>query len=120
MIKKTLSPLKVKVFCGFLQFRCYFPRFSAAETMQKAKNTMISAETMVEPTGVSASIEIMMPKKAQSSDITTEQIITLRKLLNTLIAESAGKIMRADISSEPTKFIAMTIIMAMTTAMSRL
>lgn len=84
------------------------------------KKTMISAETIVEPTGVPASIEIIMPKNAQSREIITEQMITLRKLLNTRIADRAGKIISADISSEPTKFIAMTIIMAMTTAMSRL
>ena len=88
--------------------------------IQNTKNTVISADTIVEPTGVSAKIEIIMPEKAQSRDIITEQIITLRKLLKTLIAESAGKIMRADISRDPTKFIAMTIITAITTAMSRL
>ena len=87
--------------------------------IQNTKNTVISADTIVEPTGVSAKIEIIMPEKAQSRDIITEQIITLRKLLKTLIAESAGKIMRADISRDPTKFIAMTIITAITTAMSR-
>ena len=75
---------------------------------------------MVEPTGVPTSIEIKIPAAAQMRDIITEQIITLLKLLKTRIAERAGKIISADMRSEPTKFIAMTIMTAMTTAMRRL
>ena len=75
---------------------------------------------MVAPTGVPARIEIIRPALAQISEIITEQIITLLKLLKSLIAESAGKIINAEISSEPTKFIAKTIITAITTAIRRL
>ena len=45
---------------------------------------------------------------------------TLRKLLNIRIADSAGKITSAEISSEPTRFIARTMITATTIAISRL
>lgn len=54
---------------------------------------------MVEPTGVPATIEIRIPIKAHNTDNTTEQTVTLRKLLNILIAESAGKITSADLQN---------------------
>ena len=61
-----------------------------------------------------------MPTNAQTTEIHAEQIVTERKLLNTRIAESAGKITSAEISSEPTRFMAITMMMAMITAMIRL
>lgn len=75
---------------------------------------------MVEPTGVETSIEMKIPKVAQITDIIAEPMITPRKLLKTPIADSAGKITKADTSNEPTKFIANTIIIAVITAMSKL
>lgn len=63
---------------------------------------------------------LMMPTPAHRTAITAEQIITPRKLLNSLIAASAGKIIRAEISIEPTRFIARTMISAVTTEISRL
>ena len=80
----------------------------------------MSAETIVEPTGVEARIEIIIPTEAHITDITAEQIITPRKLLNNRIAERAGKIINAEISNEPTRFIASTIISAVIIAMRRL
>ena len=77
---------------GRLLFADHFPLFMTMDARQKMKNTQISADTMVEPTGVPASIEMIMPLAAHNRDITTEQMITLLKLLNTLMAESAGKI----------------------------
>ena len=65
-------------------------------------------------------MEMMIPLAAQNSEMTTEQMITLLKLLKTLIADSAGKIISADMSSEPTNFMAMTMMTAMTMAMRRL
>ena len=75
---------------------------------------------MVEPTGVPARIEIKRPVRAQITDMIAEQIVTLLKLLNTLIADRAGKITRADMSREPTSCMDTTIMTAMTMAMSRL
>lgn len=80
----------------------------------------MSAETIVEPTGVEQSIDRIIPVSAHITDITAEQSITALKLLNTLIADNAGKIISAEISREPTRFIASTIISAVTTAISRL
>ena len=88
--------------------------------MQKIKKTKISAVTIVEPTGVDSRIEAIMPKPAQMTDITAEQIITERKLLKTRMAESDGKIISAEMSSEPTRFMARTMISAVMTALRRL
>lgn len=81
---------------------------------------IISMATIVEPTGVLIRIEIIIPSAAHKTENTAEQIITDLKFLNTLIAESAGKITSADIRSEPTRFIARTIITAITTAIRKL
>ena len=79
-----------------------------------------SAATIVLPTGVPASIDMRSPVTEHTTDTTAEQIVTERKLLNTRIAERAGKITRAEIKSEPTRFIARTIITAMIIAITRL
>ena len=76
--------------------------------------------TIVEPTGVDTRIDIKIPAAEQNTDNTTEQRMTDLKLLKTRIAESAGKITKAEISSEPTKFIASTIIVAVITAINKL
>ena len=91
-----------------------------AEIIQNTKNTTISAETIVEPTGVEARIDIIIPVAAHTTEIIAEQMITPRKLLNKRIADRAGNIIKADISSEPTRFIASTIISAVIIAIRRL
>ena len=83
-------------------------------------NTTACVATIVEPTGVPASMDMMIPERAHVTDRTADKMVTFMKLLKSLIAESAGKIIRAEISSEPTRFIARTIITAITVAMSRL
>lgn len=70
--------------------------------------------TMVEPTGVPATIDIIIPANAHTTDITADPIVTALKLKNRRIADSAGNIINAEISNEPTKFIASTIITAIT------
>jgi hypothetical protein len=87
---------------------------------EKIKNTAIFTTTIVEPTGVPARIEISIPEAEHSTEIMAEHIVTALKFLNTLIADSDGKIMRADIKSEPTNFIARTIITAIVIAIIRL
>ena len=73
---------------------------------------MISATTIVGPTGVPQIIDVSIPDKAQSTDMIIEHIVTDLKFLNTRIADIAGNIMSADMSSEPTRFIASTITTA--------
>ena len=79
-----------------------------------------SVATIVLPTGVPARTEIKRPVTEHTTETTAEQMVTLRKLLKTRIAERAGKITRADIKREPTRFIASTIMIAMMIAITRL
>ncbi len=74
--------------------------------------------TIVEPTGVPARIEIKIPAIAQKTENPQAKTITRLKLLNSCIEETAGKIISAEISSVPTRFIARTIIVAMTAAIT--
>ena len=83
-------------------------------------NTNKSIATIVEHTGVPARIESNMPKIAHSTEMIAEHIVTRLKLLHRCIAESAGNMTSADIRSEPTRFIASTMITAITIAKSRL
>ena len=71
------------------------------------------------PTGVPASTEIKSPVSEQITETDAEQIVTERKLLKTRIAERAGKITRAEIKREPTRFIARTMITAIIIAITR-
>ena len=80
----------------------------------------MSTATIVLPTGVSPIIDIKSPATEQKTEITAEQTVTDLKLLKILMALSAGKITSAEIKSEPTRFIARTIIIAMIMAMTRL
>lgn len=75
---------------------------------------------MVLPTGVPVRIETSSPEIEQITETQAEQIVTDRKLLKIRIAERAGKITSAEISSEPTRFIARTMITAMIMASTRL
>ena len=84
------------------------------------KNAARSAATIVLPTGVPARMEIKRPATEQTTETTAEQRVTERKLLNKRIAERAGKITRAEIKSEPTRFIASTMITAIIIAITRL
>ena len=61
-----------------------------------------------------------MPAVALKTDNTAALIVTERNDLNNRIADNAGKITSAEIRSEPTRFIASTMITAITTAISRL
>ena len=70
----------------------------------------------MEPTGVPASIEERTPTIVPKTEIAADEITTLRKLLKISMEEIAGKIISAEIKSEPTRFIARTIITAITTA----
>lgn len=75
---------------------------------------------MVEPTGVSKRIDERMPNIAQKTDITAEKRMTDLKFLKSRMDESVGKMIRAEIKREPTRFMARTITMAIITAIKRL
>jgi len=78
-----------------------------------------SSATIVEPTGVPASMDISIPKKAQPTENRAETQVTALKLLQSLIAVRDGKMISAEIRSDPTRFMARTIITAVITAISR-
>ena len=61
-----------------------------------------------------------MPINAQATERTAAQIVTPRKLRQMRMAANAGKTMSAEISKEPTRFIANTMMTATTTARNRL
>ena len=84
------------------------------------KNAIISTATIVDPTGVPATMEVRIPIKAQQTDRIAEQIVTDLKLLNRRIADIAGEMIRAEISRDPTRFMARTMMTAVMTAITRL
>ena len=61
-----------------------------------------------------------MPAAKQHTASTAEQTVTERKLLNTLMAESAGTIMRLDMSSAPIMRMPSTTVTAVSMANSKL
>ena len=65
-------------------------------------------------------MESKSPIVEQTVEKITEKSVTDLKLLKILIAERAGNIRRAEIKSEPTRFIARTIIIAVTIEIVRL
>ena len=79
----------------------------------------MSAQTIVDPTGVPYRMDTRIPIKVHTTEKTAEQIVTDRKLLNTRIAASAGKMINADTKSDPTSFIETTMITAMMTAINK-
>jgi len=81
---------------------------------------MISIATIVEPTGVLNNIETIIPSSEVITEYIAALIVTALKLLKTCIDDKAGNITSADISIEPTKFIASTIITAITIAIIKL
>lgn len=86
----------------------------------KITNIIIFVATIVDPIGVEKRIDERIPSRAHVTDITAEQITTPLKFLITRIADNAGNITKADINSDPTRFIANTIIIAVITAIRRL
>ena len=81
---------------------------------------IISIPTIVDPTGVPQRIETIIPDAALITDMIAELMTTALKLLYSLIVDSAGKIINADVRSDPTKFMASTIITAIITAIAKL
>ena len=87
---------------------------------QQIPKTTTSTATIVEPTGVPVRMDISMPAREDTTDRIAESIVTCLKLRKILIADRAGKITSADMSNDPTRFIASTMITAMMTAIRRL
>ena len=85
---------------------------SAAASMHKCTATSVA------PVGRSYTYDRVMEIIKQITDITADDIVTVRKLLNSLIEVIAGKIIKADIIIEPIILIPSTIVTAVSTAIS--
>ena len=70
------------------------------------------AITMLAPVGKSKSTDETMPSKKHTTDTAPEQMTTLLKVLQTLIAVRDGKITRLDIKSAPIRRMPKTMISA--------
>ena len=106
---------------GFLQRNpASFYLFLIFSIKLLTKKAAISTATIVAPTGVEYKTEIRIPKMAQVTEITAEQMTTCLKFWKILIAERDGKIISAEIRSDPTRFIPITIMIAIITAIQRL
>ena len=81
---------------------------------------MTSTATIVAPTGVPIRIAVNRPITVQTTEKMADTIVTFLKLLKSLIADKAGKTIKAEIRREPTRFIAKTMTTAMTMAIRRL
>lgn len=68
--------------------------------------------TTLAPVGVSHEYDTHIPTKKQQSESTPEQRITDLNFLQTLMEESAGKIISAEISRVPIILIPITIVRA--------
>lgn len=76
--------------------------------------------TIVEPTGDPRRIDVVSPIKAHITEIIADPIVTDLKVLKILIEEITGKTMSADTRSDPTRFIARTITIAVIVAIKKL
>ena len=74
--------------------------------------------TTLAPVGVSHEYDTHIPTKKQQSESTPEQRITDLNFLQTLMEESAGKIISAEISRVPLILIPITIVRAVRSAIT--
>ena len=74
--------------------------------------------TTLAPVGVSHEYDTHIPTKKQQSESTPEQRITDLNFLQTLMEESAGKIISAEISRVPIILIPITIVRAVRSAIA--
>jgi|AKZA01.1.fsa_nt_gi hypothetical protein len=65
---------------------------------------------MVAPIGVEKLYDTVIPIKKDMTEITTEQTVTEKKVLNNIIAVNAGKMMRLDINRDPINRMPTTIV----------
>ena len=80
----------------------------------------MSIQTIVAPTGEPPTIEMKSPRLVHTTENMADETVTERKLLNTHMDASAGNTTSADISNDPTRFIAKTTIIAIIIAIKRL
>ena len=72
------------------------------------------------PVGVESRSAARSPVKDPTTEITAEQITTDRKLRKTRMADRAGKMMREEMRSAPTSFMASTMTTPLMAAIRKL
>ena len=93
-------------------------QFFILPTAAHMPNKTISVTAMVAPTGAESTSDSKKPPTAAITAKTPANTVTVRKLLNSRIAPSAGKTMSAVMRSEPTNFMPSTITTAAITAVT--
>ena len=89
-------------------------------TAANIKNMIRFATTILAPVGADHIKEATSPIKKQITESIADEIVTLRKLLNTRIDVNTGKIIRLEIIIAPIKRIPTTIVKAVSNAIMRL
>lgn len=80
--------------------------------IQATKYNTRFATTIVEPTGVEYRIAHRIPTSEQTTDNIVAATTTPLKFLHNCIAVMDGKIIKADTNSDPTRFMASTMMIA--------
>ena len=75
---------------------------------------------MLAPVGADQIKDVTNPIKKQTIDSTADDIVTLRKLLNTRIDVNTGKIIKLEIIIAPINLIPITTVKAVKTAIKEL
>ena len=97
-----------------------FNYFRIFPTVANIKNITKFATTMLAPAGADQIKDVTNPIKKHITDKTAEDIVTLRKLLNTRIDVNTGKIIKLEIIIAPISRIPITIVNAVSNAIMRL
>ena len=87
---------------------------------EKIPKMTMCTTTTVAPVGVLYKRDKRSPTSEPTTESTAEQIITDLKLRNRRMAESAGKMINAEMSNAPTNFMASTITTPLTAAIMKL
>ena len=98
-----------------MKLRIIYAVFTFEKMIEHTKITR-SARTIHALVEVENKMLITSANMKETTENTADKITTARKLLTSRIAESTGKIIRAEIRSEPTRRIPSTTVTAVITA----
>ena len=108
----------MKIFCNSYTELFFLILELINSISQNIRKTAALTITTLAPVGVSQKYDAHIPTKKQQSESTPEQRITDLNFLQTLIEESAGKIISAEISRVPIILIPITMVRAVRSAIT--
>ena len=108
----------MKIFCNSYTELFFLILELINSTSLNMRKTAALTITTLAPVGVSHEYDTHIPTKKQQSESTPEQRITDLNFLQTLMEESAGKIISAEISRVPIILIPITIVRAVRSAIT--